>query len=892
MPGGDRRARPRRRARSIAAEVDEGAGVSELARRRPLHVPRLPRVRAGHRGRRRGALRAIRRHGPRHPARAAGDPAHAAGADKRRALARAPHALVLTKANSRATVHRPAYLDYVGVKTLRRPTAQVTGERRFLGLYTTAAYKASPRDIPLLRGKVRDGARPRRVPARQPRRQGADRDPRDPIRATRCSRSTPTSCSRSRSGSSASASASGCGCSCAATRSTGSSPASSAFPRDRFNTENRERVGSDPGRGVRRHSTSTGRCSSPSRCSCACTTSCTAADQPPSEYDVAEIEARLVRATRAWSDDLRDALTEEHGEEHGLELYKRYEPAFPPGYRDDWVARSAVADIAPDRGARSSATSPIMSLYRPLEAAAGLVRCKLFSADERVAVRRAADVRAHGRQGRRRAPVRDHARRRGSGVDLRLRAAVRGRGRRAGPRRASRRRSSASGAASSRTTGSTGSCWAPGSTGREITILRAVAKYLRQAGIAVLGPLHGADAAPPSARSPRCSCGCSTARFDPDRTRLRRRPSSSTAEIERGDRRRREPRRGPDPAQLPRRVMRAMCAPTTSAPTCRASTAGAPRAYLSFKLDPSLVPILPLPRPRFEIFVYSPRVEGVHLRGGKVARGGLRWSDRREDFRTEVLGLMKAQMVKNALIVPVGAKGGFVVKRPPADGGREALQAEGIACYRTFLVRPARPHRQHRRRRGRAARRGSCATTTTTRTWSSRPTRAPRRSRTSPTRSRRDYGFWLGDAFASAARSGYDHKQMGITARGAWESVKRHFRELGIDIQTHRLHRRRHRRHVRRRVRQRDAALAPHQAGGGVQPPARVPRPRPRSRGAASRSASGCSSCRARRGATTTQTLISPGGGVYPAHAPSRSRSRRRSGRRSGSRPRSCPRPS
>ena len=206
-----------------------------------------------------------------------------------------------------------------------------------------------------------------------------------------------------------------------------------------------------------------------------------------------------------------------------------------------------------------------------------------------------------------------------------------------------------------------------------------------------------------------------------------------------------------------------------------------PLPYLSFKLDPSQIPVLPLPRPEFEIFVYSPRVEGVHLRGGKVARGGLRWSDRREDFRTEVLGLMKAQMVKNALIVPVGSKGGFVVKQPPA-GGRDALQREGVACYRTFLsglldvtdniidgnvVAPERviryddddPYLVV------AADKGTATFSDIANEVSA------------------DYGFWLGDAFASGGSQGYDHKQMGITARGAWESVKRHFRELGTDIQ-------------------------------------------------------------------------------------------------------------
>ena len=217
---------------------------------------------------------------------------------------------------------------------------------------------------------------------------------------------------------------------------------------------------------------------------------------------------------------------------------------------------------------------------------------------------------------------------------------------------------------------------------------------------------------------------------------------------------------------------------------------------MSFKLDPQAVPDLPAPRPAYEIFVYSPRVEGVHLRFGKVARGGLRWSDRREDFRTEILGLVKAQMVKNAVIVPTGAKGGFVCKNLPDPAvDREAWLAEGIACYRTFIARPARHHRQPGRprpdpadrRRGQAGgrrRRGWSATTATTPTSSWPPTRAPRPSPTSPTGWRSRYGFWLGDAFASGGSVGYDHKAMGITAKGAWESVKRHFRELGRDVQT------------------------------------------------------------------------------------------------------------
>jgi glutamate dehydrogenase len=209
---------------------------------------------------------------------------------------------------------------------------------------------------------------------------------------------------------------------------------------------------------------------------------------------------------------------------------------------------------------------------------------------------------------------------------------------------------------------------------------------------------------------------------------------------------------------------------------------GAPKDYVSFKLDPKQLPELPLPRPMFEIFVYSPRVEGVHLRCGHVARGGLRWSDRREDFRTEILGLMKAQQVKNTIIVPTGAKGGFVCKQLP-DGDREAIQAEVVTCYRTFVRallditdnivdgKIATPARVLRRDGNDpylvvAADKGTATFSDIANAISA------------------EYDFWLGDAFASGGSAGYDHKKMAITARGAWESVKRHFRGLGIDPQT------------------------------------------------------------------------------------------------------------
>ena len=206
------------------------------------------------------------------------------------------------------------------------------------------------------------------------------------------------------------------------------------------------------------------------------------------------------------------------------------------------------------------------------------------------------------------------------------------------------------------------------------------------------------------------------------------------------------------------------------------------KSYISFKITPALIADVPQPIPAFEIFVYSPQVEGVHLRGGKVSRGGLRWSDRREDFRTEVLGLVKAQQVKNTVIVPVGAKGGFVCKQLPT-GSREEIFAAGKDCYRTFIrgllditdniisgeiVHPLNVVRldEDDPYLVVAADKGTATFSDIANDISE------------------EYNFWMGDAFASGGSVGYDHKGMGITAKGAWESVKRHFREMDIDCQS------------------------------------------------------------------------------------------------------------
>ena len=271
------------------------------------------------------------------------------------------------------------------------------------------------------------------------------------------------------------------------------------------------------------------------------------------------------------------------------------------------------------------------------------------------------------------------------------------------------------------------------------------------------------------------------ARFDPGarrRSAERARAPGGARRRDRGRARaRRQPRRGPHPAPLRQRRAGGDPHQLLSARPRAASR----RPAIAIKFDSRKLDGMPLPRPLYEIFVYSPRVEGVHLRFGKVARGGIRWSDRPQDFRTEILGLVKAQQVKNAVIVPVGAKGGFVPKHMPAGDAR-GDPGRGHRHLQAVHVDAARHHRQSRTRRRDRRPTTSCATTTTIPISWSPPTRAPRPSPTSPTASPSEHGFWLGDAFASGGSAGYDHKKMGITARGAWESVKRHFREMDVDI--------------------------------------------------------------------------------------------------------------
>ncbi len=333
-----------------------------------------------------------------------------------------------------------------------------------------------------------------------------------------------------------------------------------------------------------------------------------------------------------------------------------------------------------------------------------------------------------------------------------------------------------------------------GLTWRQVEVLRAYAKYLRQAGFPY-SQHHIESVINDNASTARSLVTLFEALFDPS--------SGPSADPAKGSQNRAHAQAAAAAVTADidalvsldtDRVLRAFAAliQATLRTNYYVSSPDSARAQdiLSFKLNSAIIDELPLPRPKFEIFVYSPRVEGVHLRFGFVARGGLRWSDRRDDFRTEILGLVKAQAVKNAVIVPVGAKGGFVLKRPPVETGdeaadREAYRNEGVTCYRLFIaglldvtdnvdmstgdvVTPP----EVVRRDGDDAYLVVAADKGTA-TFSDIANDVAK-----------SYGFWLGDAFASGGSVGYDHKAMGITARGAWEAVKRHFREMGVDTQT------------------------------------------------------------------------------------------------------------
>ncbi len=692
-----------------------------------------------------------------------------------RRLARTSKLLNLTKANSRATVHRPSYLDYIGIKKFGE-SGEVTGERRFLGLYTFSAYSARVFDIPLVRRKVRHVLERAGFP------EGSHNEkdlveiletyPRDELFQISKEELFEIAMGilhlqeRQRVRLFVRRDTYGRFFSCLV-----------FVPRDRYNTEIRKRMqeillrafdGANVEYNVRLSESVLARVHF---------IIYTKPGETP-EYDEGEIERRIVETTRSWADILYDALVEQCGEEQGTELFRKYRDAFSPGYRAGFLPRTAVSDIL-RMETLDSDDDLGMSLYHPIEEPEDFLGFKLFRLGEQVSLSgilplledmgvEVVDERPHEIKPWGSPPVwiYDFGLVHEAGGELQtgevkeifqnaFARAWRGAVENDGFNRLVLR---------ARLT------W------REISVLRAYCKYLRQTG-STFSQDYMEDALVTNPHIAKLIVDLFKARLDPSRQN-RDDTEKLTGEIEEAL----EAVVSLDEDRILRSFLDITLA-TLRTNYYQSTLEGDAKPYLSFKLDPQSIPGLPLPRPRFEIFVYSPRTEGVHLRGGEVARGGIRWSDRREDFRTEILGLMKAQTVKNAVIVPVGAKGGFVVKRPPSGGGREAMQDEVVACYKTLI-------------------RGMLDITDNivgdeivpppdvVRYDDDDPYLVVAADKGTATFSdianglSAEYGFWLGDAFASGGSVGYDHKEMGITARGAWESVSRHFRELGHDTQS------------------------------------------------------------------------------------------------------------
>ncbi len=695
-----------------------------------------------------------------------------------REFLRQPELLRISKSNKRATVHRPVHMDTISVKTFDKK-GNVTGERLFVGLFTSVVYTRSPRQIPLLREKVDNTvARAGFAPASHDAKALVhilDTYPRDELfqvpevelfdmamgmlhlqerqRVALFARRDPFDRFIS---------------------------AMVFVPRDRYDTKLRLKLQDILAEAFNGKVDAFATQVADSPLARLHVMLSTKRGQIP-DVDVPALEQRLAEASRAWVDRVEQSLIAARGERQGLRATRYFARAFPTSYQERFDEATALEDIAQIEQTLKTQTLG-MDLYQTPDEGPNALHFKLFVNDHPVPL---SDV----------LPMLEHM---GLRVIGEVPFAIRpGDGGEVWIHDYGMRLQGQSEIAFDEIRDvfheAFGRVWRgemeddgfnklvliAGLNAREVTVLRAYAKFLKQARIP-FSQEYMEDTLAGNPKITRLLAKLFAVRFDPERKRekavkeaqaLREQIVELLEEVS-----------NLDEDRIIRRLMNAIDS-TLRTSFHQRDAEGGEKTQISFKLDSQALEELPLPRPYREIFVYSPRVEGVHLRFGKVARGGLRWSDRREDFRTEILGLVKAQQVKNAVIVPVGSKGGFVVKRPPpAVAGREAFQEEGIACYRMFIsgllditdnlkgnkVVPPKnvvrwddddPYLVV------AADKGTATFSDIANGVSA------------------DYGHWLDDAFASGGSAGYDHKKMGITARGAWESVKRHFRELGKNSQ-------------------------------------------------------------------------------------------------------------
>jgi glutamate dehydrogenase len=686
-----------------------------------------------------------------------------------------PSLLMVSKASRRSTVHRAVPMDVVLVKHFGLD-GRVDGMRLIAGLFTSAAYSKSPRDIPLLRRKV----------ARVLDRAGLDPKSHDGKALTHILDTFPRDelfqandeflfeaaigvlhlQDRQRVASFLRRDAFGRFVS-----------ALVYLPRERFDTGLRKKIAAILERHA--HGVVTG--------------FYTAFDDnvlgrihyivktdpaAPIVIDDAKVEREIAEAARSFADALTEALVARLGPEQGAALAKKYAEAFSPGYRDRYSHVTAVDDLlAAEAAIRSDRMG--VDLYRTDDAAPHELRVKLYRAGEPLPLSDVMPLLENlGLRVLSEVPFKLVPAASASGVwmhDFQVSA------RDETPIEIARVEPLFEEALATIWAGDMESdglnqlILRAGLRWREVALVRAYVRFLRQARLP-FGQEVIESALARYAKSVALMVSLFALRFDPALPRDDAKETALVGDIEKSF----ETIENLDDDRILRALFAVVQASLRTNYYQRRADGGL-KPTIALKLDSTAIAELPLPRPYREIFVYAPSFEAVHLRGGKIARGGLRWSDRRDDFRTEILGLMKAQQVKNTVIVPVGAKGGFVLKRPPA--ARDAFMAEGVSCYKQMIASllditdnlvdgKLTPPADVVRRDGDdpylvvAADKGTA-------TFSDYANGVAA-----------EYGFWLGDAFASGGSAGYDHKKMAITARGAWESVKRHFRELGVDVQT------------------------------------------------------------------------------------------------------------
>jgi glutamate dehydrogenase len=706
---------------------------------------------------------------------------HASLSPELQAFMAQPEPLIITKSSERSVVHRRVHMDYVGVK-LYDASGKLAGERRFIGLFTSSAYGKRPGDIPLLRLKVahilhraalapdsHDGKALAHILDTYPREELFQADEGEIF-------STAMGALR-----------------------LGERPRVRVFlrydrydrfvsalvyvPRDRYDTQAREKIHALLARALDgRMSAST-----PMIDESPLARVHFIVGRNPGQRPVVEerqLEADIRAAVRTWGDGFIQSLIREFGEAEGLRLLRRHAGAFPARYRDAFSPDEAVHDLLELEQLVRTGGSVRARAYRMPHDVGAVLRLKLYVAGRefplsaslpifenlgfRVIAENSYPVSfAQGQARTPEASILDFYMERADSaivdlnlVKIRLEDAI---------------HAVIAGLAENdgfnRLIGTASLPW------RDVTILRAAAKFLRQAGFS-FSQDYIEQALTRNSAIAALLVQLFHTRHDPE---LQDREASAKDLNERIETALNDVPSLDDDRIIHRLRNVVYCTLRTN--FFQRDAAGKNSACVSFKLDSRGLDELPLPRPLCEIFVYSPEVEGVHLRFGRVARGGIRWSDRREDFRTEILGLVKAQQVKNAVIIPVGAKGGFFPKQLSVTANRDQAQTIGVACYKLFIhalldltdnigpdgaiIPPARTVRYDEDDPYFVV-----AADKGTATFSDIANEIAE-----------SRGFWLGDAFASGGSHGYDHKKMGITAKGAWEAVKRHFREMGRDIQ-------------------------------------------------------------------------------------------------------------